>query len=250
MLPVGHAPASRPPVSDGIGGHVVRLAVEAAEFLLPQRCLVCGRFGGALHLPCIARLLAAEGPRCHRCWRPGAGTWCERCASGGASAPAFDGLRTPFTFTGDARRAVLEAKFRGVTTILPPLARAAAEVVPAEWGVEAVVPVPLARARRRARGYNQAEVVAAEVARCLGIPARPRWLRRTRETPAQASLTAEERARNLRGAFEARLPDSLPPRVLVVDDVTTTGATFEEAARALRAVGIRRVYALALTRED
>lgn len=237
-------------VSGGTTGLFGRLRAEAAEFVLPQRCLACGRFGAALHPGCVATLPAAEGPRCTRCWRPSAGTWCERCAAGGASAPAFDGLRTPFTFTSEARRAILEAKFRGVTALLVPLANAAAEVVPADWGIEAVVPIPLARRRRRARGYNQAEVAAAEVARCLGVPVRAKWLRRTRETPPQASLTADARSRNLRGAFEVCLSDSVPRRVLIVDDVTTTGATFEEAARVFRAAGVEQVYALALARED
>lgn len=245
MLPSRHHP-----MSGGPTGFVGRLIAEAAEFVLPQRCLVCRRFGAALHPECVDSLPAAQGPRCHRCWRPGAGTWCERCASGGPAVPVFDGLRTPFTFTGDARRAILEAKFRGGTALLPPLARAAAEVVPAEWGIDAVVPVPLARRRRRSRGYNQAEVAAAEVAGYLGVPVLTKWLRRTRETPPQAALTADARSRNLCGAFEARLSDSTPGRVLVVDDVTTTGATFGEAARALRAAGVRHVYALALARED
>jgi len=97
-----------------------RLHAEIAEALLTQRCLVCG----ALHQACVLRLPAAEGPRCLRCWRPGPGTWCGRCAAGRPAAPGFDGLRTPFTFTGDARRALLEAKLRGVTGILAPDRRA------------------------------------------------------------------------------------------------------------------------------
>lgn len=245
MLPGRHARLS--------DGWTARLRAEAAEFLLPQRCLVCGRFGGALHARCIARLTVAEPPRCARCWRPGSGTWCERCATGGPAAPAFDGLRARFEFTGEARRAILEAKFRGVTALLPPLARAAGGLVPAEWGVEAVVPIPLARGRRRARGYNQAEIMAHEVARRLDLPCHPGWLRRVRETPPQAGLSAEERSTNLSDAFSARLPEMLgtpPQRVLVVDDVTTTGATFEAAARALRMAGVHRIYALALARED
>jgi len=230
---------------------VRRLWAEAAEFLLPQRCLVCGRFGAALHARCLARLPAAEPPRCLRCWRPGPGAWCERCAAGGPATPVFDGLRTPFEFSGDARRAVLEAKFRGVTTLLPPLARSAAAVVPAEWAVEVVVPIPLARGRYRTRGYNQAEIVAREVARRLGVPLDTKRLRRIQETPPQASLGAEARATNLQGAFMASGADLPPPAgALLVDDVTTTGATFEAATRALRAAGTHRVYALALARED
>ena len=240
MLPARHARVSRRPVR--------RLV---AEFLLPQRCLVCGRFGAALHARCVARLPAAEPPRCLRCWRLGPVTWCDRCGVGAPGAPAFDGLRTPFEFSGDARRAVLEAKFRGVTALLSPLARSAAALVRAEWTVEAVVPIPLAHGRHRARGYNQAEIAAREFARCLGVPLDAGRLRRTRETPPQAGLGAEARAVNLRDAFAVSVTDSpLPAGVLLVDDVTTTGATFEAAARALRASGVRRVYALALARED
>lgn len=243
MLPARHTASPDRPVR--------RLLAEAAELLVPQRCLVCGRFGGALHPSCLDRLPAAEPPRCLRCWRPGGGTWCGRCAAGGPDAPAFDGLRTPFQFAGDARRAVLEAKFRGVTALLPPLARAAAAVVPAEWAVEVVIPIPLARRRRRTRGYNQAEIAARELARSLGVSLDLHRLSRVRETPAQAGLGAAERATNLRDAFVARDSDSpAPKRVLLVDDVTTTGATFEAAARALRASGVRQVYALALARED
>lgn len=227
-----------------------RLLAEAGEFLLPQHCLVCGRFGAALHDRCLARLPAAEPPRCLRCWRPGSGTWCGRCASGGTDAPAFDGLRTPFEFAGAVRRAILEAKFRGVTALLPPLARAAAAVVPEEWDVEVVMPVPLARRRRRVRGYNQAELAAREIARALRLPIETNWLTRVRETPPQAGLPAAARATNLRDAFAVTSAHAALLGVLVVDDVTTTGATFEAVARSLQSAGVRHVYAVALARED
>lgn len=224
------------------------LRAVVLEALLPQRCLVCGRFGASLHVECLARLPVAGGERCIRCWRPGAGTWCERCASGGPQVPAFDGLRAPFRFEGDARRAILEAKFRGVTAHLPVLARVAASVVPAEWGLIAVTGVPLTGARQRRRGYNQSAIAARAVAEALGVPYRPRLLERVRETPPQASLSAERRATNVDGVFRAR---GVPPeRVLVVDDVTTTGATLASAAATLKAAGAARVYGLALARED
>lgn len=225
-----------------------RILAEAIDFLLPQHCIVCAATGASLHDACLATLPVAEGPRCSRCWRPGPGTWCERCATGGSEAPAFDGLRTPYRFEGDARRALLEAKFRGITAHLAPLARAALEVIPPEWRFEAVVAVPLGRARERRRGYNQAGVLAKHVAEGLGVGVRPDLVRRIRSTPPQATLSAAARQHNLEAAFTVR---GVPPAsVLLVDDVTTTGATLSTVAATLKTAGAERVYVLAVARED
>ena len=226
---------------------------EAWDALLPQRCIVCGRFGASLHEGCLDALPRADGARCARCWRPLAppqsvhGT-CERCAVGGADAPAFDALRAPFRFEGLARRALLEAKFRGVTAHLDPLGRAAAALVPEDWRLEAVVAVPLGRRRERTRGFNQAREAARAVAEALGVPLVEGLVRRARETAPQAMLDADARHLNLRGAFE--VVGTPPARVLVVDDVTTTGSTLSEIAAALRAAGTSNVYTLAMARED
>ena len=225
-----------------------RLRAQISDFLLPQQCLVCGSFGASLHESCLDALPAADGTRCMRCWRPTRTTWCERCAEGGADAPSFDGLRTPFRFEGHARHAILEAKFRGITSHLPVLARAAADAIPPEWRFDAVVGVPLAPTRQRKRGFNQASILAREIARATGAGERPRLLTRVRATAAQATLNAEQRATNLVGAFAVHgVP---PPGVLVVDDVTTTGSTLDVIATVLRAAGAERVYALAVARED
>ncbi len=225
-----------------------RIRAQISDFLLPQQCLVCGGFGASLHAECLDVLPSADGRRCARCWRPVATTWCERCAEDGVDAPAFDGLRTPFRFEGHARRAILEAKFRGITAHLPVVARAAVGVLPPEWRFDAVVAVPLAPMRQRRRGYNQAAILAREVSRETGVGERRRLLARQRSGPAQASLSAERRATNLVGAFAVRgVP---PPSVLVVDDVTTTGSTLDVLAGALKAAGAERVYALAIARED
>jgi ComF family protein len=115
--------------------------------------------------------------------------------------------------------------------------------------VEVVVPVPLYWLRRLTRGYNQSAAVAGGVARVLGLPCRPRWLRRVRNTPKQVGQSLAARQENVRGAFRARRRAPLAGRsVLLVDDVMTTGATLGEAARALRAAGAARVAVAALAR--
>src|SRR5690349_1947701 len=111
-----------------------RLLLDAAlDTLLPQRCLACRRFGAALHAACLDALPRADGPRCGRCWAPAIVDPCPRCLE---TPPAYDALRARFRFAGDARRALIEAKFRGVTALLDPLAEAAAQSVPAAWTID------------------------------------------------------------------------------------------------------------------
>ncbi len=112
---------------------------------------------------------------------------------------------------------------------------------------DAVVPVPLHWARRWLRGYNQSQALAGSLAKALGIPCRPRWLRRVRWTQSQIPLTAEERRQNLRDAFRARRGLNLDGKtVLLVDDVLTTGTTASEAARALRSARPARIVVAVL----
>lgn len=222
-------------------------ATELRDALLPQRCVACERFGSALHPACLGAVPAAsDEARCSRCWRPGVASPCARCA---AEPPAFEALRTPYRFEGAVRRALLEAKFRGVTDVLPQLGERAAAVVPGAWQVTMVVPVPLHRSRERERGYNQAALIGGAVASRLGVSCASGMLTRARATVPQAMLRAETRALNLTNAFECS-PLPAGARVLLVDDVTTTGATFEACARALHAAGAGAVFALAVARED
>ncbi len=218
---------------------------ELAEALLPQRCIACARFGASLHQGCLETLPAATAPRCTRCWAPGPGSPCAACV---ADPPPFEGLRTPYRFAGVARRALLEAKFRGISAHLDPLGEAAAGVVPRRWKIDAVTPIPLHGGRRRRRGFNQSELIARGVARALWLPLRADLLRRARSTGPQTALGRDRRASNVAGAFAAG--ETPPAGVLLVDDVSTTGATLAAAARALLDGGARRVYALAVARED
>ena len=136
----------------------------------------------------------------------------------------------------------------GVPALLDPLGDAAAEVVPRSWAIDAVTPIPLHGSRRRRRGFNQSELIARRVSIRLGLPLRAELLRRARATASQTALGAERRASNVADAFASA--GDPPAAVLLVDDVSTTGATLAAAARALLDAGAERVYALAVARED
>jgi ComF family protein len=227
-----------------------RLRQAALELVFPARCVGCGRGGAFLCDACTSLLAPATPPRCPRCWQPGAeGRPCLECQ---AAPPAFDGLRAAFVYQGLARELVQALKYRGMTALAAPMCSFLAELVREQRLVaDAVVPVPLSGLRRRTRGYNQAEVLAGGLARELHLPLRRRALRRRRHTPAQArSAGAEERRRNVAGAFAADGKAVAGRLVLLVDDVATTGATLDACAAALRQAGARSVWAVTFARED
>lgn len=108
-----------------------------------------------------------------------------------------------------------------------------------------LVPIPLARSRRRVRGFNQAELIAAAVSRHLGVPMRSGLIHRIKKGPPQVALSGAARRKHMKNAFVAAMPSDMMPRtVILVDDVRTTGATIEDAARALKEAGVRSVWAM------
>jgi ComF family protein len=123
------------------------------------------------------------------------------------------------------------------------------EELRADWQPDGIVPVPIHPQRRRERGFNQADLLAAATAERCGLPFRD-VLERTRNTPPQVGLPRDVRRQNVHGAFVILAAASPGVRPVLIDDVQTTGATLEAAAQALRAAGARAVYALTVAAES
>ena len=165
--------------------------------------------------------------------------------------PAFGppiAAASAFLYGGPLAAAIQRLKYAGRTELARPLGALLADYALVFGGrVDRVVPVPLHERRLRTRGFNQSALLARPVAEALGVSLDARAIARVRPTRDQASLRREARSHNLRGAFVARAVQR-PDRVLLIDDVRTTGATLAEAADALLQGGCVQVQTLALAR--
>lgn len=151
------------------------------------------------------------------------------------SAAAADALLRPSSIANTAQQRPTEP---GIASRTRPQAAHSAIVAP-----PVLIPIPLHRGRLRERGYDQALELAKPLARCLDLPLQAQALMRVRDTTAQSRLDARQRRRNLRDAFAWNRDVAMPPHVVLIDDVMTTGATLHSAARALRRAGAVRVDA-------
>jgi ComF family protein len=159
--------------------------------------------------------------------------------------PELHRVRSAVWHDGGARDAIHQLKYEGWWRVTESLAQAMAGLEPLT-GRLLLVPVPLAPKRLRDRGYNQSEHLARALGVVAGKPVRANALRRIRETPTQTSLTPEARMANVAGAFQAEGVQG--SRVVLVDDVFTTGATLLAAAQALRRAGAVQVEAVTFAR--
>lgn len=219
--------------------------------LLPWRCLCCGASADAGIDLCAAcrRALPWNDLACPRCALPLAAPPVAPCAGCLIDPPPFARVLAPLRYAFPIDRLLVGLKFHGRLEngrLLGALLAAALAALP--HGIAPglpLLPMPLHRARLAARGFNQAAEIARPVAARLGLGIDPDLARRVRATPAQSRLDAAARRRNLAGAFAVA---RVPRRVLVLDDVVTTGATARELSLTLRAAGAEEVVVLALAR--
>lgn len=202
------------------------------DWVFPENvtCFLCGKeaFTDARGLcrTCVAQIVpASDAPR----------------------PAALDGFSAGALLNDAAFAAIHRMKYDDARYLAPFFASLI--TLPSDWEADVLVPVPLHVKKLKKRGYNQSALIARALSRRLALPVDEDMLTRVRDTPSQTALHAAERGRNMMGAFEAS-KRAVGKRVILVDDVRTTGATISECAAALRRAGAQKIYALtALARE-
>lgn len=234
-----------------------RSASWLLDAVLPPRCLKCGEIvtdAGSLCGRCWPELKFLSAPCCACCGLPfefdmGEGSLCAACA---ARRPVYERARAALAYDDASRDLILRFKHAdridGAATFAGWMARAGAELAAA---ADLIAPVPLHRWRLVRRRYNQAAILANAIGAALAKPVVPDLLLRRRATDSQGHLGRSQRQRNVAGAFALhprRAQLAAGARVLLVDDVLTTGATAEACAKALQRAGAKAVDLLVLAR--
>jgi ComF family protein len=250
--------------ANSLRSHFRGMCEALASLVFPAPCRICAQIldtGSRIPFchPCMEALQQTlPEPLCSRCGRPIVST----AVAGGISRPechlcrsqvySFDLARSYGAYTPRMARAILQLKYGNVAPLGSWFARRLALLIarqPDPFVADAVVPVPLDHGRMRERGFNQAELIARPLAHLIGIPFRSYLLVRTRPRPSQLRLTRRERWETVRGAYATHKMAQVDKlRVILVDDVFTTGATLDACSRALKEAGAARVVGLTVAR--
>jgi ComF family protein len=230
------------------------------NLLFPDDCRVCEQ---PLHevsrIPVCSRCLKEPQPLraefyCVTCRTPFVNPFpldeAGQCALCRLGLNGYDEVYSYGAYEGTLRKLIHLFKFDGVRPLQRVFGGWLTLVLPRDQRFDAIVPMPLHWRRRWQRGFNQSELLAQEIARRWNVPVR-KLVRRARATPPQAGLTSAQRRKNVQGAFKAAGKTRLDGmRILLVDDVLTTGATAGACARVLKRAGAAHVSLLALARRD
>lgn len=225
------------------------------DFIYPPRCAICGEFVNpnvGVCVKCASDFRLVEHPMCTICGIPFHGGSDHICGDCHKKRPSFDKARAWGVHSGALRHAVIALKFGRKTKLAHLLARLMTATLLKEFDIadiDSIIPVPLHKKRLRWRGFNQSLLLAREISSATGIDVDFLSLKRTRLTKPQTRLPLKQRSENVKGAFQVVRANFVKDRrILLVDDVFTSGATIAECALTLKSHGAIAVYALCAVR--
>lgn len=233
---------------------------HAVRFFLPADCAACGSPLTSDPVPlfcttCWNTIAPLKLARCSQCDRPLPSpvvltySPSHRCHHCSVRPPAYAKAWTLYPYLPPLQDAICLFKYRGKVSLAKPLGRLMLEALPPSLNTDLVIPVPLHPSRLREREFNQSLLLADQVATYLHQPLSFTNLVRTVPSEPQSTLSRKERLKNLRRAFAVRHPEQVAQkRILLIDDVFTTGTTVNECAKVLRKAGAEAVFVLTLAR--
>lgn len=226
-----------------------KYGAKLMDLLYPRRCPAChevvSRRGELICPECRGRFQSVEEPVCLKCGKGLRFAEEEYCFQCREHPKAFTASTAVFYYDETAQASMMKFKYEGrreyADYYVEALLQQRKERI-LRWRPQLILPVPIHRSRRRERGFNQAEELAKRLSQALNIPLRTDILLRTRKTTDQKELNAAARQQNLQQALTVAVPLTGLKRVLLVDDIYTTGSTLQACTRALQAAGAHQVY--------
>ncbi|MDE7339416.1 MAG: double zinc ribbon domain-containing protein [Lachnospiraceae bacterium] len=222
------------------------------DFIYPRRCPVCDKavkpFGSLICEECVPKIEYVKAPYCQKCGKElkdRRAVFCHDCAH---RAHSYDRGMALFAYRSVAD-SIYRFKYRGRQEYAAYYGERMARILGRRilaLHPDALVPVPIHVAKKRQRGYDQAEALANEVGRLLHIPVETKLIKRVRKTKPMKDLSAQERQNNLKRAFKICYNDVKLDTIIIIDDIYTTGSTVDAMAQELRRAGIQNIYFAAL----
>mgnify|MGYP002509861292 CR=1 FL=1 len=222
------------------------------DLVYPRRCPVCDKavkpFGSLICRTCEKEFVYIRSPYCMKCGKELSEEGMEYCKDCMQRRHLFDRGRALCVYKSMSD-SIYRFKYKGRQEYGAYYAQCIERHL-GDWIREcrpdAIVPVPIHNAKRRIRGYNQAEVLAGELGKLMDIPVEVNYVKRVRKTAPMKDLSVSERQNNLKRAFKICRNDVKLSTIVIIDDIYTTGSTIDEMSYELRRAGVRRIYFIAL----
>lgn len=220
---------------------------QAVDFIYPPECAGCNSSGEIWCKDCQESVHTITEPICPLCGYPSIKT--EICSNCQETPPPYTALRSWAEYEGPLREALHNLKYKNDLELGNVFSSALVTIIRAlNWNFDFIIPMPISPNHYKVRGYNQSMVIARPIALALGISIANNLVERNKETRSQVNLNREERFKNLQSAFSANSAKLLNKKVLLVDDICTTGATISSCSKTLKDAGCSEIYCLTVAR--